>query len=109
MCAGPPPAQGLKGKLMGWGSSKALPQPTSDLGDIAACPCQSAPRMPRFEMFEVGHLGIHKQAGRDGKGRALGNIGQTGNSEGAADRDWPRQNMRGEIGNAAQQTAAAGE
>ena len=91
--AGPPPA--LDGIVDGLrGSSEALAQPSSDPGDVAAGPCQSVPRLPRFEMFEMRHLRINQQTRRDGEGRALGHFRQAGNAERPADRNRPARYAR---------------
>src|SRR5690349_13076071 len=44
-------------------SSEALAKPSSDPGDVAACPCHLSPRLPRFELLEVRRLWVDQEAG----------------------------------------------
>jgi hypothetical protein len=81
-------------------SSEALPEPSSDLSEIAVRPCPDLPRAPRFNMFQMRVLRIHQQPGGNGERSAFGLIGQAAEAERTADADRAAEDASAEFGNA---------
>src|SRR5581483_7884919 len=92
--AGPPPA--IRGSVEE--GSEAFAQPSSDPCHVTARSCHQLPRSPRLEVLKMGRLWVHKQSGRNRKGRTLCRFRQTGQAERAANSYRPPQDAGGEIG-----------
>src|SRR6202035_1895461 len=92
-----------------WGPSETLAKPLSDAGEVAARTCLRIPPTSRFEVFEMRRLRVDQEAGGDRKGRALGRVRQSGDTERAPDAHRPVENAAGKLGQAGELTGTAGQ
>src|ERR1700730_3229057 len=77
---------------------EALAKPSSHLRKIAVGPRHELSRTPRFELFEMRHLWIDEEAGRDRERRPLGGLGKSADAERPADPHPASQDSRGGLG-----------
>src|SRR5262249_34112198 len=78
-------------------SSEAFPQPSSDPSHITLAHGAADAPFTRFEMFEMSGLRIDEQPRRRRKGRPLGFLRQSGDTERTPDAHRPSQHLRGEF------------
>jgi hypothetical protein len=78
-------------------SSEALAKPSSHLSKIAIRPCLELPRMPRFDVFEMGELRIDQETRGHRERCVLGLVGQAAETKRATDPDRTAEYLGGEI------------
>src|SRR5438105_15090232 len=85
---------------IGKNSLKAFAKPSPDLSEVAVSPSLELPRMPRFDVFEMGVLRVDQQPRGDRERSALGLGGQSAKAERTADPHRPAENLACELHNA---------
>src|ERR1043166_3285664 len=91
------------------GSSKALPEPSSDPCEVAVRPCHQVPRATRFVVFEVSDLRIDQEPGGRRESRSLCDVGQPRNAERAADPHLAPENAGGDVWQSPELARTAGK
>src|ERR1051326_339332 len=88
---------------------EALAKPSSHPREIAFGSRHQLSRAPRFELFEVRHLRVDQEPGRDREGRTFGGLGQAGDAERTADPPPGTENAGGDLRQAGELARPAGE
>src|SRR6266498_4952793 len=76
---------------------EALAKPSSHPREITVGPRHELSRAPRFELFEMRHLRIDQEPGRDRERRALGGFGKSRDAERTADPHPASENAGGDL------------
>src|SRR5262245_7727605 len=88
---------------------EALAKPSSHPREITFRPGHELSRAPRFELFEMRHLGVDQEPGRDRECRTFGSLGQSRDAERPAHAHPARENARGGLGQPRELARAAGQ